>query len=82
MIRLVIKEICEEKGISRNELSHLSRLDIKTVRRMFDKPQESFSTYALDSVAYALDMEPHQLYVYTRGDHPISLPRKKPQDHK
>lgn len=54
MIRLKVKELAEQRGMSQNRLSHLAVLDIKVVRKMFREPTASFTTYALDKVARAL----------------------------
>ena len=70
MIRLKVKEIATAKGMSRNRLSHLAILDIKVIRRMYDHPTESFTTYALDCVAHALEVDARDLIEYTPGDPP------------
>lgn len=57
MIRLRVKEIAEAKGISQNRLSHLAVLDIKVIRKMYQNPTASFTTYALSKVARALDVD-------------------------
>jgi DNA-binding Xre family transcriptional regulator len=49
-----VKELAEQRGISQNKLSHLAVLDIKVIRKMFQQPTASFTTYALDKVARAL----------------------------
>jgi DNA-binding Xre family transcriptional regulator len=57
LIRLKVKEIAEQRGISQNKLSHLAVLDIKVVRKMFRDPTASFTTYALNKVAKALQVD-------------------------
>lgn len=61
MIRLRVKELAEARGISQNRLSHLAVLDIKVIRKMFQHPTSSFTTYALDKVARALDVDVKEL---------------------
>lgn len=57
MIRLKVKEIAQAKGISQNRLSHLAILDVKVIRKMFQQPTSSFTTYALEKVAKALEVD-------------------------
>lgn len=57
MIRLKVKELAEQRGISQNRLSHLAVLDIKVIRKMFQQPTASFTTYALGRVATALGVD-------------------------
>lgn len=61
MIRLRVKELAEQRGISQNKLSHLAVLDIKVIRKMFQQPTSSFTTYALDKVARALGVTVNDL---------------------
>lgn len=61
MIRLRVKELAEARGISQNRLSHLAILDIKVIRKMYQQPTASFTTYALDKVARALDVDVTEL---------------------
>lgn len=61
MIRLRVRELAEARGISQNRLSHLAILDIKVIRKMYREPTASFTTYALDKVARALDVPVNEL---------------------
>lgn len=57
MIRLRVKELAEQRGVTMNRLSHLAVLDIKVIRKMFREPTASFTTYALNKVARALQVD-------------------------
>jgi len=57
MIRLKVKELAEARGWSQNYLSHLAILDIKVIRRMYQQPTASFTTYSLDKVATAFGVD-------------------------
>lgn len=61
MIRIKARELAEARGISQNKLSHLAMLDIKVIRKMFQEPTASFTTYALNKVANALGVDIREL---------------------
>lgn len=61
MIRIKVREVAEARGISQNRLSQLAVLDIKVVRKMFREPTASFTTYALNKVAKALQVDVFEL---------------------
>lgn len=61
MIRLKVKEMAEARGWSQNYLSHLAILDIKVVRKMYQNPTASFTTYSLDKIATAFGVDASEL---------------------
>lgn len=61
MIRLKVKELAEARGWSQNYLSHMAILDIKVVRKMYQNPTASFTTYSLDKIATAFGVDASEL---------------------
>lgn len=55
MIRLKVKEIAKEKGISQSKLSRLADVNITTIQRIFNHPTTAnVNLYTLDRIAKAL----------------------------
>jgi DNA-binding Xre family transcriptional regulator len=54
MIRLRIKEIAEQKGISMTRLSRLADTNYKTIKAIFDDPYREVTTTTLNKIARAL----------------------------
>jgi transcriptional regulator with XRE-family HTH domain len=61
MFRLRIKEAANEKGFGQNKLARRADVDVKTVQRIFRNPYAEISTYTLDKIATALDVDPRTL---------------------
>jgi len=61
MIRLKVKEIAEQKGLSQARLSRIADVDIKVVRKIYRYPTESVTTSVLDRLAQALEVDITQL---------------------
>ncbi|MFL5624416.1 MAG: helix-turn-helix domain-containing protein [Ktedonobacteraceae bacterium] len=61
MIRLRIKEIAEEKGISIAKLARKADLDYKTVYRIANNPYAEISTFTLGRLAEALEVSVKEL---------------------
>ncbi|HLI70681.1 MAG TPA: helix-turn-helix transcriptional regulator [Ktedonobacteraceae bacterium] len=61
MIRLKVKEVAEQKGLSQAKLSRVADVDIKVIRRIYRYPTESVTTAVLDRVAKALGVDVTQL---------------------
>ncbi|EFH86612.1 helix-turn-helix domain-containing protein [Ktedonobacter racemifer] len=57
MIRLKVKEVAAEKGIGQGKLARLADMDIKTVRRIYQKPTLPVSTETLDKIAKVLQVD-------------------------
>jgi len=54
MIRLRVKEIAEQKGISRTRLSRLADTNYKTINAIFKNPYREVTTTTLGRLAKAL----------------------------
>ena len=61
MIRLRIKEIAAEKGISIAKLARKADLDYKTVYRIANNPYAEISTFTLGRLAEALEVSVKEL---------------------
>lgn len=57
MIRLKVKEVAQEKGIGQGKLARLADMDIKTIRRIYQKPTLPVSTETLDKIAKVLAVD-------------------------
>ena len=71
MIRLKIKEIAQQKGMSRRRLSLRSGVDINTVRKLFQYPFSNVTTETLDKFAKVLGVDASELIE--------SVPDEKPE---
>ena len=60
-IRLRVKEVAKEKGISQGKLSRSSDVDIKTLQKIFRYPMSVVTTETLDKLAKALGVSVHDL---------------------
>jgi len=56
MIRLRVKEIADEKKISRTRLSRLADTNYKTIDAIFKDPFKEVTTTTLNKLARALDV--------------------------
>lgn len=65
MIRLKVKEVAQQKGISQGLLSRTANVDLNTLRRIFRDPAAVIQTATLDRLAKALDVHPCELFEYT-----------------
>ena len=62
MIRLKVKEIAQQKGISQGKLSRLSDVDLTTLQRIYRQPESANITlYTLDRLAKALGVDASEL---------------------
>ncbi len=60
-IRLRVKEIATEKGISMSRLSHLTFLAMSTVQSIYRDPFRPVSTETIQRIANALEVSIHDL---------------------
>ena len=56
MIRLRVKEVATQKGISMTRLSRLADTNYKTIKAIFDNPYREVTTTTLDKLARALEV--------------------------
>jgi lambda repressor-like predicted transcriptional regulator len=61
-IRLCVKEVAKEKGISMSMLSHHALLSLNTVRRIYHEPYSPVYTDTLVRIANALDVPVKDLF--------------------
>ena len=71
MIRLKIKEIAQQKGMSQRQLSLRSGVDINTVRKLIQYPFSNVTTETLDKFAKVLGVDASELIE--------SVPDEKPE---
>jgi DNA-binding Xre family transcriptional regulator len=64
MIRLKVKDIAEEKGITMTKLSHRSEISFNTVKSIFRNPYRTINTDTLERLAVALGVTPADLIEY------------------
>ena len=77
MIRLRVKEIAQEKGLSQARLSRLSDVDITTVRKIYRQPTTANVTLeTLNRLAKALDVDPRELIDVSSDDEAPETPEK------
>jgi DNA-binding Xre family transcriptional regulator len=60
-IRLRVKEVATEKGVSMSRLSHLTFLAMSTVQSIYRDPFRPVSTETLQRIANALEVSVHNL---------------------
>lgn len=61
MIRIRVKEIAQEKGLSQGRLSRLSDVDDNTIKRIYRNPTANVNTDTLNKLARALGVSVHEL---------------------
>ncbi len=61
VIRLRIKEIAKERGMTMASLARHADIDIRTLRRIYREPTAEVSTYTIDKLARALNVSPVDL---------------------
>ena len=66
MLRLRIKELAEERGISQSKLSRMSDVHITTIRRLYKNPYSGANILTLEKIAQALGVELSDLILLYR----------------
>ena len=61
MVRLRVKEVAQQKGISQGKLSRSSDVDIKTLQKIYRYPTSIVTTETLDKLAKALGVSVRDL---------------------
>lgn len=56
MLRLRVKEVAENKGISMSRLSRLSDVSFNTVKNIWKHPEAGINVHTLHRIAKALDV--------------------------
>ena len=67
MIRLKIKEIADEQGITMTKLSHRSEISFNTIKSIYRNPYRTINTDTLERLAIALGVTPVDLIEYIPG---------------
>ncbi len=61
MIRLRVKEVAKEKGISMGKLSRTADIAYNTIKRIYSDPYRDVSMHTLDKLARALGVPAEEL---------------------
>jgi hypothetical protein len=61
MIRLRVREIAVEKGVSMNKWPRISDISFPTIRKIYRDPHHTASLDTLDKTANALSVSTHDL---------------------
>jgi DNA-binding XRE family transcriptional regulator len=62
MIKLKVRQVCKEKGMSMSRLTRDAEIDYNTVKRLFDEPGYNPSIDTLAKVARALHVKVDDLF--------------------
>jgi transcriptional regulator with XRE-family HTH domain len=76
LVRLKVKDIAQQKGVSQRQLSLRSGVDINTVRRIFQHPTTIVTTETLGKLAQVLGVDVSEL-IESVSDEPPQLPEKR-----
>jgi transcriptional regulator with XRE-family HTH domain len=72
MVRLRVKEILQQKGMSMGKLSRASDISFNTIRRVCNDPSYSPTLNTLVSIAKALNVSVSDLYEEIPDDPPTT----------
>jgi transcriptional regulator with XRE-family HTH domain len=72
MVRLRVKEILQQKGMSMGKLSRASDVSFNTIRRVCNDPSYSPTLNTLVSIAKALNVSVSDLYEEIPDDRPTA----------
>jgi DNA-binding Xre family transcriptional regulator len=61
VIRLRVKEVAKQKGITQGRLQRKADIDIKTIRKIYQNPYTIITTETLDKLATALEVDASEL---------------------
>jgi DNA-binding Xre family transcriptional regulator len=62
MVRLRVKELAKEKGMSMSKLSRVADVSYNTVKTMYRHPEHGFNTKTLERIAHALQVDISELF--------------------
>jgi DNA-binding Xre family transcriptional regulator len=60
-VRLKVKGVAQQKGVSQGKLSRSSDVDIKTIKRIYRDPMTIVTTETLGKIATALNVDASEL---------------------
>src|SRR5215469_12853375 len=61
MIRLKVKELAAAQGLSQGLLARKANMDVKTLKRIYRDPTAEISSFTLDKLAKALNVDASEL---------------------
>ena len=61
MIRLKVKELATAQGLSQGLLARKANMDVKTLKRIYRDPTAEISSFTLDKLAKALNVDASEL---------------------
>lgn len=69
MIRVKVKEIAKQKGISMSKLSRLADVNMSTMQKIYNMPTSTnFTLFTLDKLAMALGVDASELIESARDE--------------
>lgn len=60
-VRLKVREVAKEKGMSKAKLGRVADIDVNTMKRIYRDPFTTITTPTLARLATALDVDPSEL---------------------
>lgn len=70
MLRLRIKEVAKQKGVSMTQLSYRAEVSYNTIKSYYRDPYRPFNSETLKRIARALGVSPLELLEDIPGDEP------------
>jgi DNA-binding Xre family transcriptional regulator len=67
-VRLKVKEVAQQKGVSQGKLSRSSDVDIKTIKRIYRDSMTIVTTETLGKIATALNVDASELIENAPGE--------------
>jgi DNA-binding Xre family transcriptional regulator len=68
VIRVRLREIAQEKGISQSKLMRKADVDIRTIQRLYRDPHTNITLATLEKLAIALECDVCELIVREESD--------------
>ena len=79
MVKCRLREILDERGLTRNKLSRLTGVRFETVNRLYNGKVGKVKTDVLARICYVLSCTTDDLFVYSPGPDAQTMPEKKTQ---
>jgi DNA-binding Xre family transcriptional regulator len=68
-IRILLREVAKEKGLSQSKLMRKADVDIRTIQRIYRDPYTNITLETLDKLAVALSCDACDLIVTEKQPH-------------
>jgi DNA-binding Xre family transcriptional regulator len=65
MIRLRVKELAREQGLSQSKLSRKADIDVRVIQRIYHNPATNITMFTLERLAIGLGVHPRDLIEWT-----------------